>query len=81
MKQVFRRFKGYNKGYNTMILMVNNQDRKRSSGFKVDNSRSDKEIRRNWCTSKEVYAWDTLSRHVISAGSIASVKGRLDRFI
>ena len=79
--EVFKWFRGYNKGDVSEILVVCNQDRMRSNGFKLDKWRFNTEIGRNWFTNRVVDEWNRLSSQVVSANSIDSFKRRLDKFM
>ena len=77
--EVFKWYRGYNKGDVNRILRVSNQDRTRNNGFKIDKYRYKKEIGRNWFSNRVVDEWNGLNSQVISARTIESFKRRLDR--
>ena len=77
--EVFKWYRGYNKGDVNRILRINNQDRTRNNGFKLEKSRYKKEIGKNWFSNRVVDKWNALSGQVVSARSIESFKRRLDR--
>ena len=79
--EVFKWFRGYNKGDVSETLIVSNQERTRSNGFKLDKWRFNTEIGRNWFTNRVVDEWNRLSSQVVSANSIDSFKRRLDKFM
>ncbi len=79
--KVCKCMKGYNKGYINKVLIVNEQGRTRSNGFKLDKFIFSKDIGKNWFTKRVVDEWNRLSSHVVSANSIDTFKKRLDRFM
>ena len=79
--EVFKWIKGYNKGEVGKVLTAINQGRTRSNGFKLEKRRFRKEIGKNWFTNRVVNDWNGLSRQVVSAESLESFKGRLDKKI
>ena len=81
MIEVFKWVKGINKGDIDKVLIISEQDRTRSNGFKLDKFRFRREIGRNWFTNRVVDEWNKLSNFVVSAGTLESFKGRLDRFM
>ena len=81
MIEVFKWVKGINKGDIDKVLIISEQDRTRSNGFKLDKFRFRREIGRNWFTNRVVDEWNKLSNFVVSAGTLESFKRRLDRFM
>ncbi len=79
--EVYKWMKGYNKGDVNMVLIVKEQGRTRSNGFKLDKFRFNKDIGKNWFTNRVVDEWNRLSGHVVSANTIDSFKKRLDKFM
>ena len=79
--EVFKWIKGFNKGEVGKVLTAFNQGRTRSNGFKLEKRRFRKEIGKNWFTNRVVNEWNGLSRQVVSAESLGSFKGELDRFM
>ena len=79
--EVYKWVKGFNKGDLSKVLIVNEQSRTRSNGFKLDKFRFKKEIGRNWFTNRVVDEWNRLSEHVVGAESISCFKKRLDKFM
>ena len=77
--EVFKWYRGYNKGDVNIILRISNQDRTRNNGFKLEKSRYKKEIGKNWFSNRVVDKWNALSGQVVSARKIESFKRRLDR--
>ena len=77
--EVFKWYRGYNKGDVNRILRISNQDRTRNNGFKLEKSRYKKEIGKNWFSNRVVDKWNALSGQVVSARTIESFKTRLDR--
>ncbi len=72
---------GYNKGDINKVLIVREQGRTRSNGFKLDKFRFNKDIGKNWFTNKVVNEWNRLSSHVVSGNTMDSFKRRLDEFM
>ena len=81
MIEVYKWMKGYNKGDINKVLMVREQGRTRSNGFKLDKFRFNKDIGKNWFTNRVVDEWNGLSTHVVSANTLDSFKRRLDKFM
>ncbi len=63
------------------MLIVREQGRTCSNGFKLDIFRFNKDIRKNWFTSRVVDEWNRRSSHVVSANTIDIFKKRLYRFM
>ena len=81
MIEVFKWFKGINKGDINLVLKINNQGRTRSNGFKLDKFRFRKEIGRNWFGNRVVDQWNRLPYYVVSANSLDTFKNRLDSYM
>ncbi len=81
MIEVYKWMKGYNKVDINKVLIVKEQGRTRSNGFKLDKFRFNKDVGKNWFTNRVVDEWNRLSSHVVSANTIDTFKKRLDRFI
>ena len=79
--EVFKWYRGYNKGDVSKILRISNHDRSRNNGFKLEKFRFKKEIGRNWFSNRVVDEWNGLSKQVVSAKSLGSFKSRLDKFM
>ena len=79
--EVYKWIKGFNKGDISKVLIVSDQGRTRSNGYKLDKFRFNREIGRNWFTNRVVDEWNGLSGHVVGAESISSFKRRLDKFM
>ena len=79
--EVYKWMKGYNKGDINKVLIVREQNRTRSNGFKLDKFRFNREIGKNWFTNRVVDEWNRLSSHVVSANTIDTFKKRLDKFM
>ena len=77
--EVFKWYRGYNKGDVSKILRISNQDRTRSNGFKLEKSRFKKELGKNWFANRVVDEWNRLSNQVVSAKTLESFKRRLDK--
>ena len=60
--EVFKWVKGFNKGDVGKVLMISSQDRKKNNGFKLEKCRFNKEIGRNWFTTRVVDDWNRLSQ-------------------
>ncbi len=73
--------KGYSKGDISKVLVVREQGRTRSNGFKPDKFRFSKDIGKNWFTNRVVDEWNRLSSHVVSANTMDCFKRRLDKFM
>lgn len=71
---------GVNKGDVSKVLKLHQQDRTRTSGFKLDKFRFRKEIGRNWFGSRIVDEWNKLPNGVVSTGTIQTFKSRLDKY-
>ncbi len=63
------------------MLVIREQSRTRSSGFKLDKFKFSKDIGRNWFTNRVVDEWNRLSSHVVSANTIDTFKKMLDKFM
>ena len=79
--EVFKWFKGINKGDIAKVLKVKEQGRTRTHGYKLDKFRFRKEIGKNWFTNRVVDEWNKLSVNVVNAETIDSFKTRLDKFM
>ena len=79
--EVFKWYRGFNKGDVSKILRISNQDRTRSNGFKLEKFRFKKEIGRNWFSNRVVDECNGLSKQVVSAESLRSFKRKLHRFM
>ena len=79
--EVFKWIKGYNKGDANKVIIIKQQGRTRSNGYKLDKFRFKKEIGKNWFTNRVVDEWNKLSNHVVSAETISCFKKRLDNFM
>ena len=79
--EVYKWMKGYNKGDINKVLIVREQNRTRSNGFKLDKFRFNREIGKNWFTNRVVDEWNRLSSHVVSANTIDTFKKRLHKFM
>ena len=77
--EVFKWYRGYNKGDISKVLRVSNQDRTRNNGFKIEKGRFKKEIGKNWFANRVVDEWNGLSSQVVGAKTIESFKRRLDK--
>ncbi len=63
------------------MVIVKEQGRTRSNGFKLDKFGFSKDIAKNWFTNRVVDEWSRLSSHVVSANTIDTLKKRLDKFM
>ena len=79
--EVFKWYRGYNKGDVSKILKISSQDRTRSNGFKLEKSRYKKELGKNWFSNRVVDEWNRLSSQVVGAETIESFKRRLDKYM
>ena len=79
--EVFKWYRGYNKGDVSKILRISNQDRTRNNGFKIEKSRYKKELGKNWFSNRVVDEWNRLSSQVVGAKTIESFKRRLDKYM
>lgn len=62
--------------------MVRESGRTCSNGFKLDRCRFNKNIMKNWFTSRMVVdEWNRLGNHVVSAHKIDTIKESLDEFM
>ena len=77
--EVFKWYRGYNKGDISKVLRVSKQDRTRNNGFKIEKGRFKKEIGKNWFANRVVDEWNGLSSQVVGAKTIESFKRRLDK--
>ncbi len=73
--------KKYNKGDINKVLTVREQGRTCSNGFKIHKFRFNKDIGKNWSTSRVVNEWNRLSCHVVSANTMDAFKKRLDKLM
>ena len=76
--KVFKWYRGYKKRDITKVLRINNQDRTRNNGFKLDKFRFKREIERNWFSNN---VWNGLSDHIVSPETMGRFKRRLDKFM
>ncbi len=81
MIEVYKWMKGYKKGDVNKVLIVREQGRTRSNGFKLDKFRFNKDIGKNWLTNRIVDEWSRLGSHVVSGNTINTFKKRLDKFM
>ncbi len=79
--EIYKWMKGYNKGDVNKVLIVSEQGRMRSNGFKLDKFRFHKGIGKNWFTNRVVDEWNRLSSHVVSANTIDTFEKRLHKFM
>ncbi len=63
------------------MLIVKEQGRTRSNGFKLDKFRFSKDIGKNWFTNRVVDEWNRLSSLVERGNTIDTFKKRLDKFM
>ncbi len=73
--------KGYNMCDINKVLIVREQSRTRSNGFKLDKFRFSRDIGENLFTNRVVGESNRLSSHVVSANTIDTFKKRLDKFL
>ena len=79
MIEVYKWFNGINKGDINRVLKLNNTERTRSNGFKLDKFRFRREVGRNWFGNRVVDTWNALPRNVVNAKTLNSFKSRLDK--
>ena len=68
--------KGFNKGDVQIILEVGDPGRTRIYGYRLDEVRFRKEIRRRWFSNRVVNDCNRLSGHVVEASATESFKDR-----
>ena len=56
------------------ILRVNNQDRTKNNGFRLEKFRFKREIGRKWISNKVVNEWNRLSNHIVSVWTMGRFK-------
>ncbi len=81
MIEVYKWMKGLHKGDIHKVLLVREQGRTRSNGFKLDKFRFNRDIGKNRFPNRVVDEWNRLSSHVESANTIVTLKNRLDTFM
>ena len=79
--EVFKWFKGINKGDIAKVLKVEEQGRTRTHGYKLDKFRCRREVGKNWFTNTVVDECNKLSVNMMNAETIDSLKTRLDEFM
>lgn len=79
--EVYKWGKGINKGDVNKVLNINNQDRTRSNGFKLDKFRLKKEIGRHWFGNRVVDEWNKLPSNIVSVNPLNSFKYRLNQYM
>ena len=79
--EVFKWVKGFNKGDLNKVLILKEQGRTRTNGYKLDKFRFMKDVGKNWFTNRVVGEWNKLSEYVVGAETIDSFKKRLDKFM
>ena len=79
--EVFKWYRGYNKGDVDKVLRISSHNRSRNNGFKLEKFRFRKEIGRNWFANRVVDEWNGLSKQVVSARTVGGFKRRLDKFM
>ena len=70
--EVFKWYKGFNKGDMNVVLRISSGDRTRNNGFKLEKFRFRKEMGRNWFSDRVFDEWNGLSGHVVRGESIGS---------
>ena len=68
--EVSKSYRSYNKGEISKFLNVNNQDKTRNNGLKLEKFRFKREIRRNWFSNRMVDEWNGLNNNFVSAETI-----------
>ncbi len=63
------------------MFVVRQQRRTGSNGFKLDKFWFNKDIGKNWFTSRVVDEWYRLSSLVVTGNTIDTFKRRLDKFM
>ena len=81
MIEVYKWFKGLNKGDISKVLKINSGDRTRSNGFKLDKFRFRRELGRNWFGNRVVDEWNRLPDQIINARSLNSFKNKIDQYM
>ena len=79
--EVFKWYRGYNKGDVSRIVRISNLDRTGNDGFKIEKNRYKKEIRKNWFSNRVVDEWNGLSSQVVSGKTIENFKTTLDKYM
>ena len=79
MIEIYKWFRGINKGDINKVLKIGSQDRTRNNGFKLNKFRFRKEIGRNWFGNRVVDTWNRLPNSVVGANSLDAFKNRLDK--
>ena len=77
MIEVFKWYRGYNKGDIGKALGVNNQ----KNGFKQEKFRFARGTGRNRFSNRVVDEWNKFNNHIVKAQTLGSFKRRLDKFI
>ena len=81
MIEVYKWMHGINVGDISKVLKISPQVRTRNNGLKLDKFRFRKEIGRHWFSNRVVDMWNGLPHEVVNAGSMDSMKRRLDKFM
>ncbi|MDJ0596593.1 MAG: reverse transcriptase family protein [Pleurocapsa sp. MO_226.B13] len=77
--EVFKWLRGLNRGDINRILRLNQTDRTRNNGFKLDKFRFRKDLGRNWFSNRVVNEWNSLPYEVVNSASVNSFKHRVDK--
>ena len=81
MIEVYKWMHGINIGEISKVLKISPQVRTRNNGLKLDKFRFRKEIGRHWFSNRVVDMWNRLPHEVVNAGSMNSMKQKLDKFM
>ena len=81
MIEVYKWFKGINKGDINKVLRIHNENRTRSNGFKLEKFRFKKDIGKNWFGNRVVNMWNRLPNDIINANTLDTFKNRLDIYM
>ncbi len=79
--EVYKWMTGINKGDIGSILIVNQENRTRNNGFKLDKFKFKREIGKNWFGNRVVDEWNKLPNEIITAKTVSSFKNRLDKYM
>ena len=81
MIEVFKWYKGINKGDINRVLKIHNENRTRNNGFKLDKFRFRKDIGKNWFGNRVVDMWNRIPSDIIVVNTLETFKNRLDRYM
>ena len=79
MIEVYKWVNGINKGDINDVLKLNQDQRTRTNGFKLEKSRFKKDIGKYWFGNRVVDMWNRLPSNVVGAETLNTFKNRLDK--